>query len=45
MKISKLTILTLALAVGMLVSCGKEGCTDPNAPNYNQDATKGDGSC
>ena len=45
MKISKLTILTLALAVGMLVSCGKEGCTDPTAPNYNPEATKDDGSC
>ena len=45
MKISKLTILTSALAIGMLASCGKEGCTDPNAPNYNPDATKDDGSC
>ena len=45
MKISKLTILTSVLAVGMLASCGKEGCTDPTAPNYNPDATKDDGSC
>ena len=29
----------------MLASCGKEGCTDPTALNYNPDATKDDGSC
>ncbi len=45
MKISKITILTSVLAIGMLASCGKEGCTDPTAPNYNPDATKDDGSC
>ena len=45
MKISKITILTSVLAICMLASCGKEGCTDPTAPNYNPDATKDDGSC
>ena len=45
MKISKITILTSVLAIGMLASCGKEGCTDPTALNYNPDATKDDGSC
>lgn len=45
MKISKLTILTSVLALGVLASCGKDGCTDPTAPNYNPDATKDDGSC
>ena len=27
------------------VSCKKRGCTDPNATNYNADATKDNGSC
>ncbi|MCB0479893.1 MAG: hypothetical protein KDC83_00615 [Flavobacteriales bacterium] len=29
----------------MLSSCGKKGCTDSNAANYNADAKKDDGSC
>jgi hypothetical protein len=45
MKISKLTILSSIFALGILASCGKEGCTDPSAPNYDPDATKDDGSC
>ena len=45
MKSSKLTILCIILALGFLASCGKPGCTDPTAPNYNPDATKDDGSC
>ena len=45
MKTSKLTILSMILALGFLASCGKPGCTDPTAPNYNPDATKDDGSC
>ena len=45
MKTSKLTILFTILALGFLASCGKPGCTDPTAPNYNPDATKDDGSC
>lgn len=28
-----------------LVSCKKEGCTNPSAINYSQDADKDDGSC
>ncbi|MDG1841338.1 MAG: hypothetical protein P8I93_03210 [Crocinitomicaceae bacterium] len=28
-----------------IVSCKKRGCTDPNAINFNTDATKDDGSC
>jgi hypothetical protein len=28
-----------------LTSCKKEGCTDENAINYNEDAKKDDGSC
>ena len=35
----------MILALGFLASCGKPGCTDPTAPNYNPDATKDDGSC
>jgi hypothetical protein len=35
-----LSALTLGLA-----SCKKEGCTDPNATNYNEKAKKEDGSC
>ncbi|MCB0736033.1 MAG: hypothetical protein KDC92_00875 [Bacteroidetes bacterium] len=26
-------------------SCKKEGCTNPNAQNYNADATEDDGTC
>lgn len=41
----KLSILVAgALSLG-LVSCKKEGCTDPNASNYNEEAKKDDGSC
>lgn len=33
-------------AVGLLsTSCGKEGCTDPIASNYDSDAKRYDGSC
>lgn len=45
MKTSKLKIFTLILAIGSLVSCQKEGCTDINALNYNADAKKNDNSC
>ena len=45
MNISKLKILTTVLALGILASCGKDGCTDPTAPNYDPDATKDDGTC
>lgn len=43
MKVNLLLILlTTAFA---LSSCKKEGCTDPEAFNYNQDANENDGSC
>ena len=32
-------------SIVLLGSCGVEGCTDPQAINYIQDATKDDGSC
>lgn len=35
-----LFVLTIFIA-----SCGKKGCTDPNATNYDPDATKDDGTC
>jgi hypothetical protein len=40
----KLLALTLVCAAA-LSSCKKEGCTDPNATNYNENATQDDGSC
>jgi hypothetical protein len=42
----KLAGAILATATGLLfTSCGKKGCTDPLATNYDQDATKHDASC
>jgi hypothetical protein len=41
-------IIHLLLIAGILAfapSCGKEGCTDPKATNYNSKAKKDDGSC
>lgn len=37
-----LTIIVIAL---FFYSCGKKGCTDPVAHNFNPNATKDDGSC
>ena len=37
-----LTIIVVAL---FFYSCGKKGCTDPVAHNFNPNATKDDGSC
>ena len=44
---NKLNSKILIAGIGLLtiVSCGKKGCTDPTAANYNADATKDDGSC
>lgn len=40
----KLFFAVSAMTV-LLVSCKKEGCTDPNALNYNAEAKKDDNSC
>ncbi|MBD81209.1 MAG: DUF4856 domain-containing protein [Crocinitomicaceae bacterium] len=42
-KISFWTIIIVALAT--FSSCKKEGCTDPEATNYNSEAKKNDNSC
>ena len=41
----KLPFFAAILTIGLLNSCGTDGCTDPTATNYNSDATKDDGSC
>ena len=40
-------LITLLMCISLITfsGCGKKGCTDPNSVNYNQDATKDDGSC
>lgn len=48
MKLEFKTIAAALLIGGtaiMATSCKKEGCTDPNATNYNTKAKKDDGSC
>lgn len=48
MKLKKSTIKMMVLAgalVTVLPSCKKEGCTNPDAENYNSEAKKDDGSC
>ncbi len=37
-------LMFTGLSLGM-VSCKKEGCTDPTAENYSEEAKKDDGSC
>lgn len=39
------SILVLAMVALFLFSCKKEGCTDPTALNYSEEAKKDDGSC
>lgn len=36
---------SLLLLMGWSAGCKKEGCTDPEANNYNDEAKKDDGSC
>lgn len=46
MKLVKQTsYIVLGLLVVLATGCKKEGCTDEKALNYNEDATKDDGSC
>lgn len=46
MKRAKLTFLvTIVLASATFTGCKKEGCTDINANNYNEEAKKDDGTC
>jgi hypothetical protein len=40
----KLICITIGTAL-LAISCKKEGCTDPSALNYNDDAKKDDGTC
>ena len=38
-------LLCLSVLGLFTTSCGKDGCTDPNATNYDEDADDDDGSC
>lgn len=44
-NISKIGLATLVALTISATSCKKEGCTDPNATNYDEKAKKDDGSC
>ena len=39
------SLLIAICAMSLLASCSKEGCTDPAAINYNDQAKKEDGTC
>jgi hypothetical protein len=39
------TILLVAIVATTAVSCKKKGCTNPEATNYSEKATKDDGTC
>jgi hypothetical protein len=45
MKIKIITSLLLVGIVALGAGCKKQGCTDPTANNYNENAKKDDGSC
>lgn len=44
-RTSKLFLMLILGVATIATSCRKEGCTDPAAINYNEDAKKDDGSC
>jgi hypothetical protein len=44
MKLNKIILAGIVL-VGLATSCKKEGCTNPEATNYDAEAEKDDGSC
>jgi hypothetical protein len=45
MKSTVFKYLFIGLVAITAASCGKEGCKDPSATNYDPDAKKDDGSC
>ena len=45
MRVQLLLLPLLAFAIALSTGCGKDGCTDPSANNYDEDATRYDGSC
>lgn len=45
MKTKLFAILCLAASTTFLSSCNQDGCTDPNAINYDADASNDDGTC
>ena len=38
-------LLIFVFALALFVGCGKKGCTDPQAENYDSSVTKDDGTC
>jgi hypothetical protein len=38
-------LIIFMFSIVLLGSCAKEGCTDPQASNYNTEASKDDGTC
>lgn len=38
-------MMITCIALSAVVACKKQGCTDPNATNYDPNAKKDDGSC
>ncbi len=44
-RIIKVSFVLAAAAITLLAACKKEGCTDTNAVNYNEEANTDDGSC
>lgn len=45
MKNAQISFLVLAFGLLALTGCREEGCTDPEALNFSNDAGKDDGSC
>ena len=45
MKMKTLKIVLVAGILALGTACKKEGCTDPAATNFNEEAKKDDGSC
>ena len=41
---TKVAMATIACAL-LMTSCNREGCTDPAATNYSEDANTDDGTC